>query len=457
MKRTTGRNITEGSIWKGLLLYFFPIWFGSLFQQMYTTVDAAIVGRFVGKEALAALGGTTSLLVDLTIGFFIGASAGVGVVISHCYGAEDGERLRYGVHQAIRMAVLCGIVLMGVGFFGTPAALRLLNAPAEIMDGATIYLRVYFCGAVASLIYNMGSGVLRAVGDARRPLYFLIFTTIVNIFLDVLFVAVLGLGIFGAALATVLSQTASGALVLYTLLKTTDSYRLVLRGQGHYPETFRKILHLGLPAGFQYSLYSISNLIIQAQINLLGTDIVAAWTATSKIDSIFWLTMTAFGTTMTTFAGQNYGAGQLERVRQGMRRGIVIAIGLTACICGPILLAAGPLMGIFTTDTAVIALGIHILFYLVPTYFTYTPTELLGGIIKGLGNSFVPMLLSAISVCALRSLWALTAPTIWPGLETVMFSYPFSWVISSVLFILYYQFGPFMKRIRAQEAAKGES
>lgn len=451
----SGRHITEGSIWKGLLLYFFPIWFGSVFQQMYTTVDAAIVGRFVGKEALAALGGTTSLLVDLTVGFFIGASAGVGVVISHCYGAADGKRLEYAVHQAIRIAVVCGIVLTIVGFIAAPMALRLLRAPEEIMDSATIYLRVYFCGAIASLIYNMGSGVLRAVGDAKRPLYFLIFTTIVNIILDILFVAVFQMGVFGAALATVLSQAASAALVLYTLLKTTDNYRLVLQGQGQYPETFRKILRLGLPAGLQYTVYTISNLIIQAQINLLGTDVVAAWTAISKIDGIYWLTMTAFGTTMTTFTGQNYGAEKLERVRQGMHRGIVIALGLVACICGPILLLAEPLMKIFTTDASVVALGVHILFFLVPTYFTYTPTELLGGIIRGLGNSFVPMLLSAISVCVLRSLWALIAPTIWPGLETVMFSYPLSWIISSILYILYYNFGSFMKNIWQKEAAKG--
>lgn len=455
MENTTGRNITEGSIWKGLLLYFFPICFGSIFQQMYTTVDAAIVGRFVGKEALAALGGTTSLLVDLTIGFFIGASAGVGVVISHCYGAQDEKRLKYAVHQAISIAVICGVVLMAVGFFATPTALRLLRAPAEIMESATVYLRVYFCGAIASLVYNMGSGILRAVGDAKRPLYFLILTTVVNIVLDIVFVAVFKWGVCGAALATVLSQTVSAGLILYTLLKTTESYRLLLREQGHYPETFRKILQLGLPAGLQYTLYTISNLIIQAQINLLGTDIVAAWTATSKIDGVFWLTMTAFGTTMTTFTGQNYGAEKLERVRRGMHWGIVISLGLAACICVPILLLAEPLMRIFTTDAAVVVLGMEILFFMVPTYFTYTPTELLGGIIKGLGNSFTPMILSAISVCALRSLWALFAPGIWPGLKTVMFSYPFSWIVSSALYILYYNFGTFMKNIWGKEMTKG--
>lgn len=455
MGKAAGRNITEGSIGKGLLLYFFPIWFGSIFQQMYTTVDAAVVGRFVGKEALAALGGTTSLLVDLSVGFFIGASGGAGVVISHCYGAKDKERLKYAVHESIKISVFCGMALMILGFFGVPTALRWMNAPAEIMADATTYLRVYFCGIIPSLIYNMGSGALRAVGDAKRPLYFLIFTTIVNITLDIVFVAIFDMGILGAALATILSQTASAALVLKTLLQTKESYRLQLRDVQVYPETFRKIVRLGLPSGCQYSLYTISNLIIQAQINLFGTDVVAAWTAISKLDGIFWLTMTAFGTAMTTFTGQNYGAGKMERVRKGMHVGILISIGLVACICGPILLLARPLLGIFTMDAAVLALGMDFIFFMVPTYFTYTPTELLGGIIKGLGNSFVPMLISAISVCAIRSLWALFAPRVWPGMETVMFSYPMSWVISSVLFILYYNFGSWMKQFK-NETVKGE-
>ncbi|MGN1230338.1 MAG: MATE family efflux transporter, partial [Anaerotignum sp.] len=358
MEKTAGRNMIEGSIGKGLLLYFFPIWFGSIFQQMYTTVDVAVVGRFVGKEALAALGGTTSLLVDLSVGFFIGAAGGAGVVISHCYGARDEARLQYAVHASIKSSVFCGMALMFLGFFALPTALRWMNAPAEILADATTYLRVYFCGIIPSLLYNMGSGVLRAVGDAKRPLYFLIFTTVFNIALDFVFVAFFGLGIFGAALATILSQTVSAVLVLKTLLQTKESYRL-RRGVQAYPETFRKIIRLGLPAGFQYSLYTISNLIIQAQINLFGTDVMAAWTAISKLDGIFWLTMTAFGTAMTTFTGQNYGAGRLERVRKGMHVGIFISIGLVACICGPILLLASPLLGIFSTDAAVLALGME--------------------------------------------------------------------------------------------------
>ena len=324
MEKVSGRDIIEGSIWKSLLFYFFPIWFGSIFQQMYTTVDAVVVGRFVGKEALAALGGTSSLLVDLSVGFFIGASAGAGVVISHCYGAGDRERLRYSVHASMKLAVICGAALTVVGFLLTPMALRWMNTPADVLEGATIYLRVYFCGVIPSLLYNMGSSVLRAVGDAKRPLYFLIFTTVVNIGLDVLFVAVFKMGIFGAALATILAQVFSAVLVLRTLLNTNESYRLVLGGCEAYPEVFRQIVRLGLPSGFQYMLYTVSNLVVQAKVNLLGTDVAAAWAVISKLDGIFWLTMTAFGTAITTFTGQNYGAGKMDRVHRGMHVGIVL-------------------------------------------------------------------------------------------------------------------------------------
>lgn len=438
MKKTSGRDIIEGSIWKSLLLYFFPIWFGSIFQQMYTTVDAVVVGRFVGKEALAALGGTSGLLVDLSVGFFIGASAGAGVVISHCYGAGDRERLKYSIYASMKLALICGAALTVVGILVTPMALRWMNTPADVIEGATIYLRVYFCGVIPSLLYNMGSSVLRAVGDAKRPLYFLIFTTVVNIGLDVLFVAVFKMGIFGAALATILAQASSAVLVLRTLLNTNESYRLVLGGCEVYPEVFQQIVRLGLPSGFQYMLYTVSNLVVQAKVNLLGTDVAAAWAVISKLDGVFWLTMTAFGTAITTFTGQNYGAGKMDRVHRGMHVGIVLSFGLTAGICLPLLIFARPLIGIFSTDETVLDLGLQYTFFLVPTYFTYTGTELLGGVIKGTGNSFVPMLITGVSAFGIRSLWAMFAPMFWPGMNTIMMSYPISWSISTILFIIYY-------------------
>ena len=438
MAKTGSRDITQGSIWKNLLLYFFPIWFGSIFQQLYTTVDAVIVGRYVGTEALAALGGTSSLLVDLLVGFFIGASAGAGVVISHLFGAKDDKRLKYAVRTSMKLAVAAGFLLMIVGFFMAPVAMEWMNTPADVLPGATLYLRVYFMGVIPSLIYNMGSGILRAVGDAKRPLYYLVFTTIVNIILDLLFVAYLDMGIFGAALATILSQFVSAALVLKTLLRTNESYRLELRKCEKYREILIQILKIGLPAGCQYTMYTVSNIIIQTQINALGTSVVAAWTAINKLEGMFWLTMGAFGTTIMTFTGQNYGAGKMDRVRKGFYVGLMLSIGLTIGICAPILIYAWDLVHIFSKDPEVIQLGVDFIYFLIPTYCTYTGTELFGGIIKGKGNSFTPMIITGISAFAIRSIWSILAPMVWPGMNTIMLGYPLSWTISTTLFIVYF-------------------
>ena len=438
MAKTGSRDITQGSIWKNLLLYFFPIWFGSIFQQLYTTIDAVIVGRYVGTEALAALGGTSSLLVDLLVGFFIGASAGAGVVISHLFGAKDDKRLKYAVRTSMKLAVAAGFFLMIVGFFMAPVAMEWMNTPADVLPGATLYLRVYFMGVIPSLIYNMGSGILRAVGDAKRPLYYLVFTTIVNIILDLLFVAYLDMGIFGAALATILSQFVSAALVLKTLLRTNESYRLELRKCEKYREILIQILKIGLPAGCQYTMYTVSNIIIQTQINALGTSVVAAWTAINKLEGMFWLTMGAFGTTIMTFTGQNYGAGKMDRVRKGFYVGLMLSIGLTIGICAPILIYAWDLVHIFSKDPEVIQLGVDFIYFLIPTYCTYTGTELFGGIIKGKGNSFTPMIITGISAFAIRSIWSILAPMVWPGMNTIMLGYPLSWTISTTLFIVYF-------------------
>ena len=438
MAKTGSRDITQGSIWKNLLLYFFPIWFGSIFQQLYTTVDAVIVGRFVGTEALAALGGTSSLLVDLSVGFFIGASAGAGVVISHLFGAKDEQRLKYAVRTSMKLAVAAGAILMLGGFFMVPIALRWMNTPGDVLPGAILYLHVYFIGVIPSLLYNMGSGILRAGGDANRPLYYLIFTTIVNIFLDLWFVAGMNMGIFGAALATIISQMVSAVLVLWTLLRTKESYRLELKKCEKYREVLIQIVKIGLPAGFQYTMYTVSNIIIQTQINALGTSVVAAWTAINKLEGIFWLTMGAFGTTMMTFTGQNHGAGKMERVRKGFMVGLIISVGLTVGICVPILIYAWDLVHIFSKDPEVIQLGVDFIYFLIPTYCTYTGTELFGGVIKGKGNSFAPMIITGISAFAIRSIWSILAPMAWPGMNTIMLGYPLSWTISTTLFIVYF-------------------
>lgn len=312
-------KITEGVIWKQLLLFFFPILFGTFFQQLYNAADAVIVGQFVGKEALSAVGGTTGTVINLLVGFFIGLGSGATVVISQYYGAKREEMVSFAVHTAIAFSLAAGLILMLIGLPLAPAILRSMSTPEDVLDLGILYIRIYFLGMIGNLIYNMGSGILRAVGDSKRPLYFLIASCLTNIVLDLLFVVCFKMGVAGAALATILSQLLSAVLVIIVLMRTKDMYHLELKKIGFDKRMFRRIIRIGFPAGLQSVMYSLSNLIIQVAINKEGTDTVAAWTVYGKIDVMFWMVINAFGISVTTFVGQNFGAGKLDRVKKGIR------------------------------------------------------------------------------------------------------------------------------------------
>lgn len=302
-------SITGGVIWKTLLSFFFPILLGTFFQQLYNTADAVIVGQFVGKQALAAVGGATSTLINLLVGLFVGIASGAAVIISQLYGARDGERTQRAVHTTMAFALAGGLGLMIVGWAISPWALRAMNTPEDVLPHSVTYIRVYFLGIIANFIYNMGSGILRAIGDSRRPLYFLMVCCLLNIALDVLLVVVIPLGVLGVAIGTFLSQVVSAGLVLLSLTRTTQIYHLNLRQIAFDLPMLRRIVVIGIPAGLQSVMYSISNIIIQSSINTFGTDAAAAWTAYGKIDGFFWMIMSAFGVAITTFSGQNFGAG----------------------------------------------------------------------------------------------------------------------------------------------------
>ena len=305
-------KIVTGVIWQQLLLFFFPILFGTFFQQLYNAADAVIVGRFVGKEALSAVGGGTGTLIQLLVGFFVGLSSGATVIISQYYGARRSEMVGYAVHTSIAFSLVAGVGMMIVGITAAPWALRAMSTPEDILGPSTTYIRIYFLGVIGNLIYNMGAGILRAVGDSKRPLYFLIVSCLTNIVLDIAFVIGLHMGVAGAALATILSQALSAVLVLWVLMRTKDMHRLELRKIRFDGRMFHRIIRIGLPAGLQSVMYTSSNILIQSSVNALGTDTVAAWTAYSKIDSLFWMIVNAFGISITTFVGQNYGAGKMR-------------------------------------------------------------------------------------------------------------------------------------------------
>lgn len=431
-------NITEGVIWKQLLLFFFPLLFGTFFQQLYNTVDAVVVGQFVGKEALAEVGGASAMIINIFVGFFVGISAGATVTISQFFGGGRMKEVQEAIHTAVALSVAAGTGIMLVGLIGAPALLSVMKTPAETMAGSVLYLRIYFCGMVGNLIYNMGSGVLRAMGDSKRPLYFLIASCLVNVFLDIILVAVAGMGVAGVAVATILSQAFSAVLVCITLMRFPKEYRLQLKSIRFHGWVFKRIIAIGVPAGFQSLMYSLSNALIQTNVNSFGTDTVAAWTAYGKIDSLFWMVVNAFGISVTTFVGQNYGAGLYTRVRKGVRQCLLITAVFTLALNMLIIPFGQILFRLFTRDMAVIDIGIMMMRFLVPTFMTYICIEIYSGALRGMGDSLIPMLITCGGICGLRVIWLFTAVPRWNSMKTVMASYPITWVITSILFLVYY-------------------
>lgn len=442
--RASRSDILNGTIWKQILIFFFPILFGTFFQQLYNTVDAVIVGNFVGKEALGAVGGSTGTLINLLVGFVTGVSSGATVIISQFYGRRDHDGVQRSVQSGMFLAVVCGVIMMMIGFVFAPDFLKMMNVPEDIIGYSITYMRIYFLGVVPMLIYNMGAGILRAVGDSKRPLYFLIAACLCNIILDIVFVVVLRLEVFGVGLATTLSQLLSCVLTLFVLKKTEDCYRFELKALKCEMTTMKRIVTLGLPAGIQSCLYSISNLLIQTTVNGYGTDTVAAFTAFGKIDALFWMMTGAFGTAVMTFVGQNFGAGNIDRVKKGMTQTIVMLAISTALLSSILYVGGSVFYRLFTPDQEVIRIGMEILKFLCPTWITFIFIEVYSSGIRACGDAIIPMLMTACGICVTRMVWIFFGPT--ATILEALFCYPVSWVLTSTLFILYYLNGGWLKR-----------
>ena len=432
------RGIVEGVIWKQLLIYFFPILLGTFFQQLYNTVDAVVVGNYLGKEALAAVGGATGTIINLLVGFFVGLSSGATVVISQYFGGGDEEGVSRAVHTSIALSLAGGIFLTFVGIFGARWALEMMGTTADVIGGATDYMRIYFAGVIMNLLYNMSSGILRAIGDSRRPMIYLIICCLVNIVLDILFVGFMHMGVAGAAIATISSQAVSAILTMRALMRTEECYKFVIKKLRVDFPLLGRILRIGFPAGIQSMMYSISNLLIQANINALGTDTMAAWTAFGKVDSIIWMVMGAFSVSVTTFVGQNWGAGKVDRVKSSIRTGMVVELLSTLIMSGVILLTGQHLIRLFTQDEGVIAISLMIMHCNVPLYVSFVPIDLLSGGMRGMGNSLAPMLISCFGVCIFRVVWLFTAVPLNNNIITIVLSYPISWILTSIVMIIYY-------------------
>lgn len=447
-------RITEGSIFGQLLLFFFPILFGTFFQQLYNTADAMVVGRFVGKQALAAVGGSTSTLINLLVGFFVGLSSGATVVISQFYGARKADKVHWAVHTSIAFSVIGGIIFMIVGLVGSPWALETMKTPEDVMGHAVVYIRIYFLGIIVNLVYNMGAGILRAVGDSRRPLYFLIASCFTNIILDVLLVAVLRMGVAGAALATITSQLLSAILVVRALMKTDDMYKLEWKKVRIDQRMLQRIVRIGIPAGMQSVMYNISNVIIQAGVNTLGTDNVTAWATYGKVDGLYWMMINALGISATTFVGQNFGAGRLDRVRKGAGACMVIGVVLTASV-GVVLYNGGHLLvELFTTDRQVQAISMDLLHFMVPTFITYIAIEILSGTLRGVGDAWMPLVITGIGVCVVRVLWIMFVLPHYHTIIGAAFCYPLTWSLTTVAFVIYYYIFSSLRRWKLKPLKK---
>lgn len=446
--QTGQRQITEGVIWKQLLIFFFPILLGTFFQQMYNTVDTIIVGRVVGTTALAAVG-ATGPLVNMVNGFFIGISSGATVILSQNYGAGNRQGVQDALHTGVTLSLGLGAIITVLGVGLGPWVMSLMNMPENCMGDASVYLRIYFAGAIGSMVYNMGAGILRAMGDSRRPMLFLMATCVLNVVLDVLFVAVLKMGVAGAALATTVSQFISAVLPILVLLRLPED-ALDLRKLRIDRKLLGRILRIGVPAGLQFVTFDFSNILIQSGVNSFGDVTMAAWTAHGKTDAITWMISGAFGVSVTTFVGQNFGAQKYRRIRQSVWISLAMSVALVGAVAALILAFRTQILGIYTDDPNVVAVGSTIMLSIMPFNIVFMPIEVFAGTMRGVGYSVMPTLITGSCVCLFRILWLMTVVRRWHTLKMLTICYPISWILAATVFFIVYLRGNWLRSRIAQ-------
>ena len=444
--RRENMNLTEGSVWQKLLVFFLPIAAGTIIQQLYNAVDGLIVGRFVGTNALAAVGGSSAQIINVLVGFFVAMTAGSSVIIGQIYGAGRREDLNRAIGSAVTVMALFGVALMALGLIISPGLLRLLNTPDETMEGAVLYLRIYFLGVPLLMVLNMESGILRAVGDSFHPFLFMIAGCVLNIMMDIVFVVVFGWGIAGVAVATVTAQAVNTALLTRQLARRDQEYRLTVRELGVKGVYLANMLRLGIPAGLQSSMYSLSNMTIQVAVNSLGTVVVASWAMSGKTDGFFWAISNAMGAAITSFIAQNYGAGRTDRVRQCVKQGLIMHFTVTIVVSAALMITAIPVLRLLTPDEAVVETTYRVMSYFVPFYFTWVLVEVLSAVLRGAGDVVYPVVIIGIGICLFRVIWILTVFAHFGTLLSLCLSYTASWTLTSIALVIYYRKGGWMNR-----------
>jgi putative MATE family efflux protein len=430
-------DMTTGSIWKRMVSFAVPVFLGNLCQQLYNTVDSVIVGKFVGKQALAAVASSGNLIFMMT-GFFMGLFIGAGIVIAQYFGARNYEKVRSAVHTDIAFALCCGVLLTLLGVFFTPTILTWMRTPADVLSTSILYFRLYFLGSLATILYNAGMGILQAVGDSRSPLYYLVISSVVNVALDLLFVGAMDMGVAGAAVATVISQVVSAVLCIIKLTRSDGPYRLEIKRIGFDLPLLKKITSQGVPSGVQNSIIAIANVVVQSNINTFGSDAMAGCGSYSKVEGFVFLPITAFAMALTTFIGQNLGAGQFDRAKQGARIGILCSMAMAELIGVALFFLAPYAMRLFNDDPAVVAIGVR-QSHIESLFFCFLAfAHGVSAVLRGAGRAQVPMYTMLGCWCILRVSYITLALKVWPDIATIFWAYPITWSVSCVVFLLYY-------------------
>lgn len=433
-------DMSKGSIFRHLISFSLPLMLGNIFQILYNTVDTWVLGNYVGGQAYSAVGSVGSI-TTLLVGIFMGLSSGAGVVISQYYGAQQENKVQDAVHTSIMMTLILGIIFTFLGIAITPVMLGLMNMPPETIPDATTYLIIYFAGITGLMIYNIGAGILRAVGDSQRPFYFLVFCAILNTVLDLVFVLCLGEyipGVAGVALATIVSQSISAILVMRTLMRSTNCIKLSLRKLKIHWQIMKKILIVGVPAAVQMAITSFSNIFVQGYINHFGTGCMGGWTSYAKIDSVVMIPMNSIALASTTFVGQNLGKNQVERARKSVTTALLLCVISTIALSIPIMVFAPQLAAFFNSEPDILEHAVLMLRWMTPFYFVSCFTNIYAGALRGAGNSKAPMVIMLASYVAFRQVYLFVMSRVWNEVLPIVLSYPVGWIVCTLILAIYY-------------------
>ena len=437
--------MTEGNIWKLLIIFSIPLILGNLLQQMYNTADSIIVGNFVGSNGLAAVGSGTAL-INLIIAFSQGAAVGAGVIVSQNLGARDKQKTKLAVHTAMCIAIILGVILSAIGVIFSRDLLIWMKTPKSVLKDSVLYLQIYCGGLILNVIYNMATGILNAAGNSKRPLIYLAIASVTNIILDLVFIKALKWGVKGAAIATDISQALSCVLAVGYLLRVNSDYKLIVKELKIHGNTAKQIIRVGLPTAIQNMVISFSNVLVQSSVNSYGATAMAGYAAYLKIDGFNILPVLSISMAVTTFTGQNVGAKKPDRVKKGMWNALIMGVVYTVIIGVVILLTSHTVLGLFTKDNEVITYGQLAMKYFCPFYFLLGILNILAGTVRGAGKGVPPMLILLFSMCIFRILWIKIALPFYSTIDGVFILYPISWFVGMVLMIIYTKFGKWLPK-----------